>query len=140
MSTQNNIINSESELNLDSDSELELNLDFDSELESKFSSNLELELNSKLDFELDINDRLFEDNMDYIEQKDCLDIDIINYDELDFEIINESKFTPIKNRYRKISWKEYFKKVYNVSIILIISIIIYIYYSCIRKSDIISKL
>jgi len=79
-------------------------------------------------------------DIEYIDSYTDVDIDIIhNYS--DYEIINESKCIPIKNRYRKQTWKEYFRKLYTVTIILLISISIYVYYSYTRKQhDIISKL
>lgn len=80
----------------------------------------------------------FKQNMECIDNCDCCDIDIID-NNCDYEIINESVCKPIKNRYRKQTWYEYFRKLYMVSVILIISIVVYFYYSY-KKSDIIEKL
>ena len=79
------------------------------------------------------NSELFKDNMDCIDGYKDDDI------QSSYEIINESKCIPIKNRYRKQTWYEYFRKVYMVSMILIISTVIYIYYVY-KQTDKLNKL
>lgn len=84
---------------------------------------------------------LFRDNLECVNECNCPDIDIVDNDYTDYEIINESKCIPIKNRYRKQTWYEYFRKLYMVTVILIISIVVYFYYSYSkRKDNIVSKL
>ena len=53
---------------------------------------------------------------------------------IDFEIIDECDDFDFSfnKRYRTITWKEYFRKLYSSYLILIISIIIYFYY-CYKK-------
>ena len=46
----------------------------------------------------------------------------------EYEIINASKPQPINFRNIKLTWNEYFKKIYNISLIILVSAIIYIYY------------
>lgn len=88
----------------------------------------------------DDGEELFVDNLECIEPHHCPDIDVVE-DRSDYEIINESKCIPIKNRYRKQTWYEYFRKLYMVTVILIISIVVYFYYSYSRrKENIVSKL
>lgn len=88
----------------------------------------------------DEGEELFIDNLECVEPCDCPDIDVVE-DDSDYEIINESKCIPIKNRYRKQTWYEYFRKLYMVTVILIISIVVYFYYSYSRrKENIVSKL
>lgn len=50
------------------------------------------------------------------------------FDFREYEIINTSNSTPINFRKIKLSWNEYFKKLYNITLIMLISTIIYIYY------------
>lgn len=84
---------------------------------------------------------LFKDNLECIDGCNCMDLDIVEDDYMDYEIINESKCVPIKNRYRKQTWYEYFRKLYMVSVILIISIVVYFYYSYSkRRENVVSKL
>jgi hypothetical protein len=84
---------------------------------------------------------LFVDNLECVDKCDCLEIDIVDNDYTDYEIINESICIPIKNRYRKQTWYEYFRKLYMVTVILIISIVVYFYYSYgNRKDNITTKL
>lgn len=78
---------------------------------------------------------LFIDNFEYINKCNCLEVVIVDDDYTDYEIIDESRCTPIKNRYRKQTWYEYFRKIYMVSVILMISIIIYFYYSYGNRKD-----
>lgn len=88
----------------------------------------------------DDGEELFVDNLECIEPCDCPDIDVVEACS-DYEIINESKCIPIKNRYRRQTWYEYFRKLYMVTVILIISIVVYFYYSYSRrKENIVSKL
>jgi hypothetical protein len=83
---------------------------------------------------------LFKDNLECVDGCNCIDLDIID-DYTDYEIINESNCIPIKNRYRKQTWYEYFRKLYMVTVILIVSIVIYFYYSYSnRRENVISKL
>jgi hypothetical protein len=88
----------------------------------------------------DEGEELFVDNLECVEPCDCPDIYFVE-DNSDYEIINESKCIPIKNRYRRQTWYEYFRKLYMVTVILIISIVVYFYYSYSRrKENIVSKL
>ena len=83
----------------------------------------------------------FIDNLECINKCNCSEIVIVEDDYTDYEIINESRCIPIKNRYRKQTWYEYFRKLYMVSVILIISIIVYFYYSYgNRKDNVVNKL
>lgn len=87
------------------------------------------------------DEELFCDNLECVDKCHCPEIDIVDDDYTDYEIINESRCIPIKNRYRKQTWYEYFRKLYMVSVILIISIVVYFYYSYSkRKDNITSKL
>ena len=56
------------------------------------------------------------------------------YSESDFEIINSSNPDPINYRKLKITWYEYFRKMYMTFIILFISITIYVYYNTIKQT------
>lgn len=92
---------------------------------------------SNLNNDINYNYELFNDNIEYV--NNLSDLNIVDYC-LDYEIINESKCVPIKNRYRKQTWYEYFRKIYMVTLILIMSIVIYFYYSYgKRKDNIVSK-
>jgi hypothetical protein len=84
---------------------------------------------------------LFIDNLERVNKCNCSEIVIVDDDYTDYEIINESRCIPIKNRYRKQTWYEYFRKLYMVSVILMISIIVYFYYSYgNRKDNVVNKL
>ena len=84
---------------------------------------------------------LFIDNLEGVNKCNCSEIVIVDDDYTDYEIINESRCIPIKNRYRKQTWYEYFRKLYMVSVILMISIIVYFYYSYgNRKDNVVNKL
>lgn len=91
-----------------------------------------------------VGEKHFEDNLDFIDEVTTDDLYII--DECDdvssmYEIIDESSFKPINNRYRKQTWSEYFRKLYMVTVILFISIVIYFYYYYSkRKQNVVSKL
>jgi hypothetical protein len=145
-----------------SDSDIETYTDSDASshmigsIRKKIKRQIYDELNNYGDDEMDVDDtqdtvvseiegeieseELFIDNLECVESCDCPDIDFVE-DESDYEIINESKCVPIKNRYRKQTWYEYFRKVYMVTVILIISIVVYFYYSYSRrKENIVSKL
>ena len=99
-------------------------------------SNLSLSLSENENENENENESRFDENLEYVEFKPFQE----NTDSIsEFEIINESKFKVINNRYRKQTWPEYFRKLYMVSVILIISIVIYFYYTY-KKSDILSKL
>jgi hypothetical protein len=50
------------------------------------------------------------------------------FDVQEYEIIDSSDSPPINFRKMKLTWNEYFKKLYNISLILLISTIIYFYY------------
>lgn len=47
---------------------------------------------------------------------------------LNYEIIDRSDPAPINYRKIRLTWGEYFKKLYNVSLIILISFVIYFYY------------
>jgi hypothetical protein len=84
---------------------------------------------------------LFIDNLERVNKCNCSEIVIVDDDYTDYEIINESICIPIKNRYRKQTWYEYFRKLYMVSVILMISIIVYFYYSYgNRKDNVVNKM
>ena len=78
---------------------------------------------------------LFIDNLECVNKCNCLELVIVDDNYNDYEIINESRCIPIKNRYRKQTWYEYFRKLYMVSVILIVSIIVYFYYSYGNRKD-----
>jgi hypothetical protein len=50
------------------------------------------------------------------------------FDVQEYEIIDSSDSPPINFRKMKLTWNEYFKKLYNISLILLISTILYFYY------------
>lgn len=101
------------------------------------SSNVSISEVSNVNNNINYNYELFNDNIEYVNK--LSDLNIVD-DYLDYEIINESKCVPIKNRYRKQTWYEYFRKIYMVTLILIMSIVIYFYYSYgKRKDNIVSK-
>jgi len=50
------------------------------------------------------------------------------FDVQEYEIIDNSDPPPINFRKMKLTWNEYFKKLYNISLIILISTIIYFYY------------
>lgn len=50
-------------------------------------------------------------------------LDINSYD-----IIDTSNPTPVNFRNVKLTWTEYFNKLYNISLIMLISFVIYFYY------------
>lgn len=50
-------------------------------------------------------------------------LDINSYD-----IIDTSNPTPVNLRNIKLTWMEYFNKLYNISLIMLISFVIYFYY------------
>ena len=75
-------------------------------------------------------------NMECVDEIE--DIDIIDTIS-EFEVIDHSSPVLINNRYRRQTWYEYFRKLYMVSVILIISLVIYFYYSY-RRSDVVDKL
>lgn len=45
-----------------------------------------------------------------------------------YEIIDRSDPAPINYRKIRLTWGEYFKKLYNISLIILISFVIYFYY------------
>lgn len=50
------------------------------------------------------------------------------FDVQEYEIIDSSDSPPINFRKIKLTWNEYFKKLYNISLIILISTVIYFYY------------
>lgn len=50
------------------------------------------------------------------------------FDIQEYEIIDSSDSPPINFRKIKLTWNEYFKKLYNISLIILISTVIYFYY------------
>lgn len=52
----------------------------------------------------------------------------------DYEIIDTIHTQKINNRYTKLTWNQYFNKIYNTSIIICVSSIIYIYYYSSKKT------
>lgn len=50
------------------------------------------------------------------------------FDAQEYEIIDNSDSPPINFRKIKLTWNEYFKKLYNISLIILISTVIYFYY------------
>lgn len=50
------------------------------------------------------------------------------FDIQEYEIIDSSDSPPINFRKMKLTWNEYFKKLYNISLIILISTVIYFYY------------
>jgi len=50
------------------------------------------------------------------------------FDVQEYEIIDSSDTPPINFRKMKLTWNEYFKKLYNITLIILISTIIYFYY------------
>ena len=104
-----------------------------SESESESESDCEGESDSYINLEFSIESELYEPGINkcYIENMDIIDKydDAYVIDELsEFEIIDEYNCI-INNRYRKQTWFAYFRKLYVVSIILIASIIFYVYYT-----------
>ena len=94
----------------------------------------------KLD-KLDTSDTLvYIDTLDVTLNMECIDeiediIDTIS----EFEVVDHSSPVLINNRYRRQTWYEYFRKLYMISVILIVSIVVYFYYSY-RRSDVVDKL
>lgn len=80
------------------------------------------------------------DTLDVTLNMECIDeiediIDTIS----EFEVVDHSSPVLINNRYRRQTWYEYFRKLYMISVILIVSIVVYFYYSY-RRSDVVDKL
>lgn len=50
------------------------------------------------------------------------------FDVQEYEIIDSSDSPPINFRKMKLTWNEYFKKIYNITLIILISTVIYFYY------------
>jgi len=101
--------------------------------ESESESDCEGESDSYINLEFSIESELYEPGINkcYIENMDIIDKydDAYVIDELsEFEIIDEYNYI-INNRYRKQTWYAYFRKLYVISIILIASIIFYVYYA-----------
>lgn len=119
--------------------------DIDNISSTTIESDIDIDTEIDIDIDTSINtildEELFCDNLECVDKCHCPEIDIVDDDYTEYEIINESKCIPIKNRYRKQTWYEYFRKLYMVTVILIISIVVYFYYSYgNRKDNITSKL
>jgi hypothetical protein len=67
-----------------------------------------------------------EDNESEVEDNESEDYKM--FDVQEYEIINSSDSPPINFRKMKLTWNEYFKKLYNISLIIVISTIVYFYY------------
>lgn len=61
------------------------------------------------------------------------DYNIFNINE--YEIIDNSDSPPINFRKVKLTWNEYLKKTYNITLIILISTIIYFYYIYGKSND-----
>lgn len=50
------------------------------------------------------------------------------FDVQEYDIINTSIYEPVNIRKSKLTWNEYFNKLYNITLIILISTVIYFYY------------
>lgn len=64
-----------------------------------------------------------------------IELQYYTFDFREYEVIDTSNSIPINFRKIKLSWNEYFKKLYNITLIMLISTIIYIYYYVYRKTN-----
>lgn len=70
------------------------------------------------------NEFIWEQQKQSKPQSDDYDI----FDVQEYEIIDSSDSPPINFRKMKLTWNEYIKKLYNISLIILITTVIYFYY------------
>ena len=67
-------------------------------------------------------------NWKHKNKEELINNDYNIFDIQEYEIIDSSNPIPINFRKIKLTWNEYFKKLYNITLIILISTVIYFYY------------